>query len=96
MAEKIFDHIAADPNVKFGKPVIEGTRVPVDLIVGKIAGGMTTQEVMREYDLTQTQVQAAPFYTNILYNTNNDYLYCACSSSDGRKKDLQSASHRNN
>ncbi len=62
MAEKIFDQITADPNVKFGKPVIEGTRVPVDLIVGKIAGGMTIQEVMKEYGLTQTQVQAALRY----------------------------------
>ncbi|MEK9166187.1 MAG: DUF433 domain-containing protein, partial [Patescibacteria group bacterium] len=40
MAQRIFEHIIADPNVRFGKPVIEGTRVPVDLIVGEIAGGM--------------------------------------------------------
>ena len=32
--------ITIDPKVKFGKPVITGTRVPVDLVVGKIAGGM--------------------------------------------------------
>lgn len=58
MNEQIFDHITVQPNVRFGKPVIVGTRVPVDLIVGKIAGGMTTEEVMREYDLTRGQIQA--------------------------------------
>jgi len=42
--------------------VIEGTRVPVDLVVGKIAGGMTIDEVAREYELTREDVQAALAY----------------------------------
>lgn len=62
MNEQIFDHITVQPNVRFGKPIIEGTRVPVDLVVGKIAGGMTIEEVIREYDLTREQVQAALKY----------------------------------
>jgi len=33
--------IVADPKVCFGKPVIEGTRVPVELVLGQLAGGMT-------------------------------------------------------
>lgn len=55
-------NITIDPKVKFGKPVIAGTRVPVDLIVGKIAGGMTIEEVEKEYDLTRKQVLAALGY----------------------------------
>lgn len=35
-----------------GKPVIRGTRMPVTLIIGSLAGGMTYEEVQREYDLT--------------------------------------------
>jgi uncharacterized protein (DUF433 family) len=66
MNEQIFEHITVQPNVRFGKPVIAGTRVPVDLIVGKIAGGMTTEEVMQEYDLTREQVQAALKYAAYL------------------------------
>ena len=62
MAKKIFNFITIDKDVRFGKPVIEGTRVPVDIIVGKIAGGMTTEEVMKEYDLTKQQVMAALKY----------------------------------
>ncbi len=60
--QKVFDQITVDPKVRFGKPVIAGTRVPVDLIVGKIAAGMNTDEVMKEYDLTKQQVLAALSY----------------------------------
>lgn len=54
--------ITVNPRVKFGKPIIRGTRVPVEIIVGKLAGGMTMKEVMREYDLTREQVLAALGY----------------------------------
>ena len=62
MEQRVFDHITVQPNVRFGKPVIAGTRVPVDLVVGKIAGGMDIAEVTQEYDLTHEQVQAALRY----------------------------------
>jgi len=62
MEKQLFEYITIQPNVRFGKPVIIGTRVPVYLIVGKIAGGMTIEEVMREYELTREQVQAALKY----------------------------------
>ncbi len=62
MKRIIIDNITVDPNIRFGKPVIAGTRVPVDLIVGKIAGGMAIDEVAREYDLTREQVLAAVGY----------------------------------
>ena len=35
------DLIQTDPSIMMGKPVIAGTRVPVDLVLGKLAGGMT-------------------------------------------------------
>ncbi|OGM25921.1 hypothetical protein A3D00_00905 [Candidatus Woesebacteria bacterium RIFCSPHIGHO2_02_FULL_38_9] len=60
--EDLFKFITVDPKVRFGKPVIKGTRVPVDLIVGKIAGGMTIDKVMEEYDLTKGQVFVALQY----------------------------------
>jgi uncharacterized protein (DUF433 family) len=43
-------------SVRFGRPVIQGTRVPVDLISGKLAGRMTYEEVMVEYDLTREDI----------------------------------------
>ena len=62
MTHEIFPHIEVRPDVRFGKPVMKGTRVPVDLVVGKIAGGMTVEEVMTEYGLTREQVLGALQY----------------------------------
>lgn len=59
---EIAPRITVDENIRFGKPVIQGTRVPVDLVVGKLAGGMTIEEVMEEYDLTREDVLAALAY----------------------------------
>ena len=38
---EIAPRITVDEKIRFGKPVIKGTRVPIDLILGKLAGGMT-------------------------------------------------------
>ena len=59
---KVAPNITVNAKVRFGKPVIEDTRVPVDLVVGKIAGGMTVDDVGKEYDLTKKQVLAALRY----------------------------------
>ncbi len=66
MEQIIFDYITVNPDVRFGKPVIKGTRVPVDLIVGKLAGGMPIQEIADEYELTLQQIQAALRYAAYL------------------------------
>ena len=60
--KEIAPRIVIDPNVRFGKPVVKGTRVPVELVLGKIAGGMTIEEVEREYELTRTDILAALKY----------------------------------
>ena len=54
--------ITIDPNVRFGKPVIQGTRVPVDLVIKELGSGMTIEEVKREYDLTDEQGRAVLRY----------------------------------
>ncbi|MBI3609767.1 MAG: DUF433 domain-containing protein [Nitrospirae bacterium] len=54
--------IVIDPKVMGGKPVIKGTRVPVQVIVGGLAGGMTADEVCEEYRVTAEDVQAALSY----------------------------------
>ncbi len=59
MKVKLAPRIVVDPQVRFGKPVIEGTRVPVELVVAKLAGGMTVEEVAEEYELTPEDVRAA-------------------------------------
>lgn len=62
MKTQLHKLITVDPKVRFGKPVIKGTRVPVDLVVSKIAGGETVEGVGKEYGLTRDQVLAALKY----------------------------------
>lgn len=54
--------IVIDKTLRFGKPVIKGTRIPVDLILGKLAGGMTFDKVMKEYDITKRDILNAINY----------------------------------
>ncbi len=56
--------IEVNEKLRFGKPVIKGTRVPVDLILGKLAGGMTCEEVMAEYDITKEDILSALRYAS--------------------------------
>ena len=62
MAMEIAPGIVVDPNVRHGRPVIKGTRVPVELLIGKLAGGMTAAEVAEEYGITDADVRAALAY----------------------------------
>jgi uncharacterized protein (DUF433 family) len=59
---EIAPRIVADQNIRFGRPVIAGTRVPVELIIGKMAGGMGASEVAEEYGITHEDVLAALSY----------------------------------
>ncbi len=59
---EISPRISVDENVRFGKPVISGTRIPVDLILGKLAGGMTYKEVMDEYEITREDILSVLSY----------------------------------
>jgi uncharacterized protein (DUF433 family) len=60
--ELIAPRIAVDAGVRFGKPVIEGTRVPVAIVVGAVAAGDSLEEVAHEYGITVQDVRAALSY----------------------------------
>jgi uncharacterized protein (DUF433 family) len=56
-------YIFIDPNLHHGEPCIKGTRVPVSIIVGSIADGMTFDEVITEYpQITNEAIRAALAY----------------------------------
>ncbi len=42
-------YITSDPAILFGKPVIKGTRIPVDLILEKLAAGETVDQLLKAY-----------------------------------------------
>jgi len=60
--KEIAPGIAVDDRVCFGKPVIKGTRVPVEIVLGQLAGGGSIDDVMAEYELSREQVLAALRY----------------------------------
>ena len=43
------DRISIDPNIRFGKPCINGTRITVYDVLGWLASGMTYNEVLQDY-----------------------------------------------
>ena len=53
------DHISSDPEIMFGKMVIKGTRIPVELILEKLAAGNTIEDLIQAYPrITAADVQA--------------------------------------
>ena len=68
------DRILIDPAICHGKPVVRGTRVPVSIVVGSLAGGMGFEEVQREYDLTTEDIRAALAFANELVNEESFHL----------------------
>jgi uncharacterized protein (DUF433 family) len=62
MAIELTPGVVVDPLVRFGKPVIKGTRVPVEVIIGRLAGGMSPNEVAEEYGITPGDILAALRY----------------------------------
>ncbi len=63
MTDLIKDRIEINPDVMLGKPVIRGTRVPVELILRKLSEGATEEELLEAYPhLTKCDIQAALAY----------------------------------
>ena len=56
------NRIIIDKNIRHGKPVIKGTRVPVDLIVGSLAGGASMEEICEYYGIEKEDILAALEY----------------------------------
>ncbi len=63
---KVKDRVVIDPGIQHGRPVIRGTRVPVARIIAELAGGMTREEIMREYEISAEDVAAALAYASDL------------------------------
>jgi uncharacterized protein (DUF433 family) len=58
-----FDRITFDPAIMGGRACIRGMRIPVSVIVGQLAHGATTEEVLKDSpDLDREDVQQALEY----------------------------------
>ena len=57
-------HIVCNPRILLGKPVIKGTRISVELILKKLAEGITTKELREAYpSLTGEDINAVLAYS---------------------------------
>lgn len=56
-------HIEINRKIMLGKPVIRGTRIPVEIILRKLAQNISLAEILRDYPkLTKQDIQAALAY----------------------------------
>jgi uncharacterized protein (DUF433 family) len=57
--QQLLECITLNPKIMAGKPVIKGTRLTVEYILGLLAQGVTPAEILEEYDgLTPEDLQA--------------------------------------
>jgi len=74
---KLAERIIIDPQICFGKPVIEGTRIPVHMVLDLLGEGLTPQEIMEKCypQLTEEDILVCIRYANSL--VKNEEIYVA-------------------
>ena len=55
------DYITSDPEVVVGKPVVRGTRLTVDFLLGLFAAGWTQDQVLANYPQLTAEALRAVF-----------------------------------
>lgn len=56
-------HITIDPNIRFGKPCVKGTRITVFDVLGWMASGMSVDQIITDYpELNDSQIRACLAY----------------------------------
>jgi uncharacterized protein (DUF433 family) len=70
-AREIAERITADPDVMVGKPVVKGTRIPVELVLSYLADTPDFAELFADYpELTMADVQACLQYAKAKVHTS--------------------------
>ena len=69
--KELLNRIVIDPKIMVGKPIIKGTRLTVQYILGLLAQGMTVEEIIQEYkNVTKEDILACfSFVRDALANT---------------------------
>ncbi len=60
----ILKRIEVNPKVLLGKPVIKGTRIPVELVLRLLANGWTFDDVKKEYGISDDDIRACLLYAS--------------------------------
>jgi len=56
------DRIVIDSRIRHGKPIVKGTRITVEEILGSLIGGMTYDEIEKEYGVKKEDILATIEY----------------------------------
>ncbi len=68
------NRIALDPKVLVGKPVVRGTRLSVEFVVGLMASGWTETQILENYPgLTRDDIAACLRYAHRLLEQERVY-----------------------
>ncbi len=63
----LLKRITVDPDICHGKPTVRGLRYPVETILQWLAGGMSVDEILEDYeDLEKEDIEAALLYASKL------------------------------
>jgi uncharacterized protein (DUF433 family) len=52
---ELLSHISIDPDIRFGKPCIKGTRISIGDILQWLASGMSMEEIMEDFPLLKAE-----------------------------------------
>ena len=67
MSVKWQRYIVSEPEILHGRPRLKGTRIPVGVVLGYLAAGKTSDQIISEFpDLTQEQIAACLDYAREL------------------------------
>ena len=68
------ERIIVDPGILVGKPVVKGTRLAVEFVIGLLAQGWTLDEILDNYPgLTKEDVQACLHYAGAVLEEEKVY-----------------------
>jgi uncharacterized protein (DUF433 family) len=69
------ERIEISPNIMDGKPVVRGTRIPVELVLRKLGAGMSPEAILADHPrLTQDDIRAAQAFAAD-YLADEDIVY---------------------
>ena len=73
---KVADRIVVDPEICFGKPVIEDTRIPIHLVLELLGDGVTPDEIIKNYYpcLTKEDILACIRFANSLVKNEDVHV----------------------
>lgn len=75
MTLKLLERIEINPQVMLGKPVIKGTRLPVEIILEKLANGYSYEDIIEDYPfLTKDDIRAALLYAANILSFEEEYI----------------------